>query len=184
MSHAVQIAEPHGLAMDELKALHHSCGGPTRPSRTRRHAYSLGSAARWTGTTPDHTGRSTSSGSSSSGPLRTFADASSIGSARIDVAFSSCSVGCRASSHRPGASCSVSACSACALVLRSLRGSEEDDAAVVDAVVEDGLREHEPVEDRRGQADRRTPRPAAASCGWPPSRGRTRRRRRAHAASG
>jgi hypothetical protein len=43
--------------------------------------------------------------------VRTFADASSIGSDSTPVAFSSLRVGCRASAQRPGTSFSVKASS-------------------------------------------------------------------------
>ena len=46
------------------------------------------------------------------GPVRTFAENSSIATRKTDVAFSSRSLGCRASSHRPGRMCSERARSA------------------------------------------------------------------------
>jgi hypothetical protein len=61
-----------------------------------------------------------------------LAEASTSGRERIQVAFSSCSVG----------------------VLDERRGAEHDDRAVVDRVVERRAREHEPVEQRHGYADR------------------------------
>ena len=66
-------------------------------------------ATRRSGTTPAQTGSARSSASSSGGPVRTFAEASSIGSDRIVVARISWSDGTRMRSHRPGATRSTSA---------------------------------------------------------------------------
>ncbi len=65
------------------------------------------------GTTPAQVSSAASGESSSSGgPVRTLADASSISIARIVVALSSCAFGCRTSSHLPGRSFSVNASNA------------------------------------------------------------------------
>src|SRR4029453_2916846 len=66
-----------------------------------------GNHVRAAGTTPAQMGSSRSSSLSSGPPVRTFAEASSRGSANRSVCVSSASLGSRASDHLPGRTCSA-----------------------------------------------------------------------------
>ena len=80
------------------------------------------------------------------------------GSARKAVAFNSFSLGGRTSAQRPGTMCSTTASARCELlggVLDAARAAEEHRRAVVGGVVHRRAGEHEAVEQRHGQADRR-----------------------------
>ena len=93
--------------------------------------------------------------SSMGGPVRTLADASSIGSDRIDVALSSPGAGPRTSRHRPGTRCSDSAWRTRVFSSGSSTGraAEDDDRAVIHRVVERRAGQDEPVDQRHGDAD-------------------------------
>src|SRR5207247_226455 len=80
-------------------------GEPGEPDG--RAAVTGESGTRPSGSTPAQHGHPRSSSSSSGGPLRTFADASAMGSESTLVARSSRSFGARTSRHRPGTTCST-----------------------------------------------------------------------------
>ena len=78
------------------------------------------------------------------------------GSERIQVAFSSCSVGAAHRVPAPGRDVLAERAQRGELLvaLDEGRGAEHDRGAVVDRMVEDRPREHEPVEQGHGHADR------------------------------
>ena len=105
--------------------------------------------------TPAQTGSERSSSSSTGGPVLTFAEHSSRGTRTISVAANSCSLGWRASSHRPGMMCSTTqriARNFCAGSVYFLALAEDDDRAVVHRVVHHRPCEHQAVQKRDANA--------------------------------